>query len=235
MKKIITNLSLCIAAACVVSACLVPEKFSAKLDVRPDATYTFVYSGTAVHALAAAQIKETGSLSEKDEKGLKQEADKLSKNPDIRKASYKGSGRYELEVEAKRKDGQSLRMLDIFSVRTDKNGVMTISSNEIKEKDKRELEKLGIAISGVLSVSLPKNAEVISHNATSTPTMGFGTYSWKIGRVDQQAMMKVRIKQEGKSSPSDNDQRMSGSASKDDQGFDGLLGDTKSSGRRVLK
>lgn len=92
-----------LACTALLSGCLVPERFSAKIDVQPDASYTFQYSGTAVHALAAAQIKKTGSLSEKDQNGLKMEAEKLSKRPDIRRAEYKGDGRYELEIESKKR------------------------------------------------------------------------------------------------------------------------------------
>jgi hypothetical protein len=124
------------------------------------------------------------------------EADKLSKRPDVRRAIYKGNGRYELEIESKKKAGESFRMFDIFTVSTDKDGVMTIASNEIKEKAKRELEQIGISIDGTLEVRLPKNAEIISQNATSTPTFFgmFGTYSWKIGRIDQRPMLKVKLK-----------------------------------------
>lgn len=194
MKKPSTILAAAIAPVLLLTGCLVPERFSAKVDVQSDAGYTFRYSGTALHALAAAQIKQAGSLSAKDEKGLKSEAEKLSKNADVQKATYKGEGRYELEIEATRKAGQSLQMLDIFSVRTDKDGVMTIASSEINAKGKRELEQLGITINGSLEVHVPKNAEIISHNATSTPTFGFGSYSWKVGRIDQRPMMKVRLK-----------------------------------------
>ena len=165
MKK--TSIVLTVTCALFLSGCLIPEKFSAKVEVQPDASYTFFYSGTAVHALAAAQIKKVGSLSEKDENGLKKDAEKFAKNKDIQKIIYKGSGRYEIEIESKKKAGESLSILTIFSVKTDKNGIMTISSNEIKEKEKHELEQLGITIDGKLEVILPKNAEVISHNATS--------------------------------------------------------------------
>ena len=185
-----------LACTALLSGCLVPERFSAKIDVQPDASYTFQYSGTAVHALAAAQIKKTGSLSEKDQNGLKMEGEKLSKRPDVRRAEYKGDGRYELEIESKKKAGESLRMLDIFTVSTDMNGIMTITSNEIKDKEKRDLEQIDIKIDGTLEVRLPKNAEVISQNATSTPTFFgiFGKYSWKIGRVDQRPVLKVKLK-----------------------------------------
>lgn len=194
MKKTIIAISL--ACTALLSGCLVPERFSAKVEVQPDASYTFKYSGTAVHALAAAQMKKAGSLSDKDQNGLKIEADRLAKRPDVQRAEYKGDGRYELEIESKKKAGESLRMLDIFTVSTDKDGIMTISSNEIKDKDKRDLEQIGIKVDGTLEVSLPKNAEVISQNASSTPKFFglFGTYSWKIGRIDQRPVLKVRLK-----------------------------------------
>ena len=33
-----------------LAGCLVPEKFTAKVEVEPDAGYTFHYSGTVIHA-----------------------------------------------------------------------------------------------------------------------------------------------------------------------------------------
>ena len=56
-----------LASVAALAGCLVPEKFTAKVDVEPDASYTFRYSGTVMHALAAAQIKQVGSLSPKDD------------------------------------------------------------------------------------------------------------------------------------------------------------------------
>ncbi len=194
MNKTLSALTL--MSTVLLSACLVPERFTAKIDVQPDASYTFQYSGTAVHAFAAAQIKQTGALSEKDQIGLKREEEKLSKRPDVRRVLHKGNGKYELDIESKKKKGESLTMLDIFTVSTDKDGVMTIASKEIREKGQRELEQLGIAIDGTLEVRLPKNAEVISHNATSAPTFSgtVGIYSWKIGRVGQRPILKVKLK-----------------------------------------
>jgi hypothetical protein len=193
MKKIAIIASL----ACVVllSSCLIPERFTAKVDIQADASYTFVYAGTAVHGLAAAKIKKAGTLSEKDQMGLKKETERLLKNPDVQNAVYKGNGRYELKIEGKRKTGQTLNMFDIFSVSTDKNGIMTIASKEIKEKGQRELEQLGISVDGTLEVRLPKNAEIISHNASSKPSFFglFSTYNWKIGDTGQRPMMKIKF------------------------------------------
>ena len=155
----------------------------------------FKYSGTVVYALAAAQIKKVGSLSEKEQNDLNDGVKEMLKDPNVKQATYKGDGRYKIEIESRKKTGESLNMFDTFSVNTDENGVMTISSLEINEKSQMELEGIGISVDGLFKVYLPKNAEVISHNATSTPMFFgmFGGYSWKIGRIDQRPMMKVKI------------------------------------------
>lgn len=195
MKKY--SLAVLTLTTTLLSGCLVPERFSAKVEVQPDASYSYSYAGTAVHALAALQLKQGGSLSAKDETGLKGEAEKLRKNPDVREATYKGDARYNLVIEGKKKAGEAMTMLSILNVKTDKDGVMTIASAELSEKGKKDLQQLGITIDGTLEVKLPKNAEIISHNATSTPSFFgmFGTYSWKIGRIDQRPLIKVRLKQ----------------------------------------
>ena len=146
MKK----LRLAVSALCIslLVGCLVPEHFTAAVDVQPDGSYSYSYKGTAVHALAAMQLKQGGSLSPKDEAGLKAEADKAAKLSDVRRIAYTGRGRYDLEIAGQKKPGQSLRLMDFFTVNTDKNGVMTIASPEVKPNDRKELEQLGIQLDG---------------------------------------------------------------------------------------
>jgi hypothetical protein len=182
-------------ATSLLTACLIPEKFTAKIAVNPDASYTVNFNGTMAHVLAFAQKVKGGKLSDKDEQSLKAEADKLSKSPDFKKAVYKGDGRYEIEIVSNKLAEQPYRM-DTFRVETDKEGVMTISAIEVKEKDMKAFSELGIKMDGELEVSLPKNAEIISHNAMSTPSFFglMGGYSWKIGSINARPMMKVKIK-----------------------------------------
>ena len=47
---------------------------------------------------------------------------------------------------------------------------------------------------GELKVSLPGNAEVLSQNASSTPTMGMGAYSWKIGGLNVRPEIRLRFR-----------------------------------------
>ncbi len=196
MKYSLTSITIATACATLLTGCLVPERFTAKVDVNSDASYTFHYAGTVIHAVAAAQLKKTGSLSKLDQDNLAAEATKLSKTPDVRKASYKGAGRFELEIESHKQSGQPLQMFDIFYVKTGKPGEMTIASAEINAGAKQQLETIGITIDGTLEVRLPKNAEVLSHNATSKPLLGmFGAYSWKIGGINSRPQMTIRFKQ----------------------------------------
>jgi hypothetical protein len=182
-------------ACSLLAACLVPEKFTAKIDVKSDAGYTVTLSGTMAHVLALAQKTKTGKIADKDEQALKAEADKLSKAPEFKKAVYIGDGRYEVAMVSNKAAGQPFKM-DTFAVQTDKDGVMTISAIEVKEKDMKMFSELGLKMDGVLEVSLPKNAEIISHNAMSTPSFFglLGGYSWKIGSINARPMMKVKIK-----------------------------------------
>ena len=182
-------------ACSVLTACLIPEKFTAKIDVKPDASYTVNFNGTMAHVLTLAQKVKGGKLSDKDEQALKAEADKLSKAADFKKVVYNGDGRYQLEIVSNKLAGQTFRM-DTFSVQTDKEGIMIISAIAVSDKDKKAFSELGIKMDGVLEVSLPKKAEIISHNAMSTPSFFglIGGYSWKIGSINERPMMKVKIK-----------------------------------------
>ena len=182
--------------AVLLSGCLVPERFTAAIKIDPDASYSYSYKGTAVHALAAAQIKKGKPLSSKEESGLKAEADKMSKLPDVTRATYVNEGRYKLELEGKKQPGERLKLLGFFEVSTASDGVITITSPDMKPRDLQGLQQLGIKIDGTLEVKLPKNAEIISQNATSMPTFFgmWGAYTWKIGRLEQRPVMRIRLK-----------------------------------------
>ncbi len=73
------KLYFCLFSALCLTACLVPEKFTASFQVKPDGDYIYKYDGTAVHYLAAYSIKQVGSLTPKEEAGLKVDADKMAK------------------------------------------------------------------------------------------------------------------------------------------------------------
>lgn len=196
MKRMIKLLA---AATCVaaLAGCFVPEKFTAEVNMAKDGSYTYEYSGITAFVPAIMDMVKSGKgLSDKNDKDLKSQEQKLAKSPDVRKVTYVGNGRYDMKISGERKSGQATNVLDAFRVFTDKDGVINITSAVIKPSDKEELAKLGLNIDGKLSVTLPKNAEVISSNATSSPKFFglFGTYSWKIGSLDERPTMKIKLR-----------------------------------------
>jgi hypothetical protein len=174
--------------------CVIPEKFVAKTSFADDGSYVFNYDGTVVNAFAASELSKNGKLSDKAEAGLRSELEKMKKTPDVTSATYKGNGRYGLTMESRRKNGEPLKALNILFVKTGKDGVTTVSSGELTPRDQKGLAELNIKLDGVLEVRLPKNAQVISHNATTTPGLLGAAYGWKIGDVKQRPSISFRLK-----------------------------------------
>lgn len=185
----------CAAACAALSGCLVPEKFQASVQFKPDGGYTYKYNGTAVHFLAAAAIKEKGSLPAKDEAGLEREAEKAARAPGVKKIAYTGQGRYEVQIEQDLKPGQQVSTLKLFTITREKDGSFVIAAPAMKDKDRDNLLSLGIKVAGTAEVALPANAKVLSHNADKTPGVFSKAYTWKIGSLDAKPTIRFSLGQ----------------------------------------
>lgn len=165
-------------AALLLTGCLVPERFTAKAAFAADGSYEYSYAGTAVHTLAAAQLAKGNKLASQEQ------------------ADTAPLKRYDLSVDGKRRRGQALELAGVLRVQTGTDGVLTLQAGKLDDKEKASMAKLGIKLDGTLSVTVPISAEVLSHNATSTPSFFglIGTYSWKIGSLEQRPEMKIRFK-----------------------------------------
>jgi hypothetical protein len=181
----------CVAAASL-SGCLVPEKFSASLDFRPDGSYNYKYEGTAVHALAAAALKQGHQLKKSDEEGLAREAEKGSKIPGV-KVDYLGSGKFKLVTDQHMQLGRSGAVMCIVSATKDPSGVITVSPPTLKADDRKKLAEMGIRVDGKVEIRLPSNAKVVSHNAQDTPGLFNKAYRWKIGSMEDQPSIKFKL------------------------------------------
>lgn len=182
-----------LATAALLSGCLIPEHFSAKIDIQPDASLDYSYEGTAIDPMAMLKMQRQGILSDKEQQSLAAEAQKLRQNPDVKKAVYMGKARYQLEMEGRRKAGEPLKLLDMLSVQSSHDGVMTIAVQPVKRKEKADLAQMGVLINGSLRVNVPEGAEVISHNANNAPASGSGSYTWRIGEVGVRPEIKLRF------------------------------------------
>lgn len=189
LKTTIVSLGL----ALTMTGCLVPEKFTARVEFDEKAGYSFNYKGSAFNPMVAEQIRKNGSLSASELEALKKDAERLSKRPGVIKYAYSGNARYEIHLNEQKNPGQALSAFDVFKITTQKDGSVRVFTPSISKQNLEKLKQLGTTVDGTLEVVVPKNAVVIEHNATSTPTLGFGAYSWKIGKVDQQPMMTLRF------------------------------------------
>ena len=170
-------------AALLLTGCLVPERFTAKASFAADGSYEYSYAGTAVHTMTAGQLAKGNALAPQEKADTERDTAKPK--------------RYDLSVEGKRQRGQTLDLAGVLRVQTGPDGVLTLQVGKLDDKEKAGMAKRGIKLDGTLSVTVPISAEVISHNATSTPSFFglLGTYSWKIGSLEQYPEMKIRFKQ----------------------------------------
>lgn len=183
------------ATAAALTGCLIPERFDASIQFKPDGSYNYKYNGSAVHFLAAAAIKEKGSLLAKDEASLQRDAEKANKEPGVKKMAYLGQGRFDVQIDQDVKPGQQVSALKVFTVARDKEGAYVISVLPINDKDRDQLRSFGIKINGKAEVILPSNAKVLSHNATSAPGLLSKAYAWKIDTVDDRPTLRFMLTQ----------------------------------------
>lgn len=185
-----------LATTALLSGCLYPETFDTSIHVNADTSYTAKFNGRAVNVMALMQMAQTKQpLSQSEIASMNADATKAAKGPGVKKFAYVGNARFDVVLDETHQAGSSMLMMEMVRVVFDKEGVMTIGAVTLKEKDKIELKKLGLTTNGTLTVELPKNAEVISTNATSKPKLFglVGNYSWKIGSIDDAPMMRVRF------------------------------------------
>lgn len=178
----------------VLTGCFIPEKFHSTVKFSADGAYTFHYDGTVIFALAAAQIKSVGQLQQKDNDDLQKLVIDIKKDKCVKDASYIGNARYHIYMDCTFSSGNPYNPLGgIIKIETEKDGVVVISSPAITEKNIEELRSLGIEVNGTLKIDVPSGINILSENADSKPILGFGGYAWKLGRVDQRPMMRLKF------------------------------------------
>lgn len=187
-KLVITAFS-----ALLLAGCYAPENFNAQLDFDDDGSYTFHYKGNLAYVPLIVDMQKKNMSTDKEKQVAQDHLAKIKKDGNVKSAEYIGKGRYKLEIEEKLKPGEKLNFMGFFSVVHAKDGSIKVSTSEVKQKDKGSLESLGLNVNGTLSVSVPKNAKVLSSNADSTPTLGIGDYKWNIKSLSDNANMVLAI------------------------------------------
>ena len=180
-----------------LSACLVPEKFTASYSFKPTGEYTYRYDGTARDAMTlmmqADAKQKNRPVPEKEMQGLRVEMQKLSKEPNVSNFKDLGNATYQLVYEKDFKIGQRQDVLPIAQISKDKFGVYTVNATPFKPKDAEQFKLLGVKLDGVVEVRLPSNAKVISHDATDAPGFFSKAYSWRMNLERQKMEIKFTL------------------------------------------
>ena len=167
----------------IISSCFVPEKFSVKVQIEKDGTYTFTYDGILTHVFARAAEVE-GKLSSKDKKEMKKIESDFRKEPGFKKVKYIGKGRFKVLYEKTGSRDEPFfflsKEINLFSIVFDKDKTIKITGFQIDKKSLTELEQIKVKIDGELEILT--NASVLNHNSSIKPkkTGKMDIYKWKI-------------------------------------------------------
>ena len=95
-----------VALACctALTGCLVPEKFTASADFKPDGSYRYQFDGTVVNALAAMEIQKNGKLNDAEKAKIKKALDKEASQPGMQKLQAMSDTRYALKYDGQNTD-----------------------------------------------------------------------------------------------------------------------------------
>lgn len=194
MKKLLTWCGFLVCVL-VLSSCFIPEKFSSEFNFKEDGAFNYKFDGTITHALIAAEKTKAGGVSEKTQKSIPAIVQQIQKSPDTKEAKHLDDAKFKVVIQGERNIKSIFSLLDFLKVVQDKNGVIRVFSPPLNEKNKKEIKELGINIDGTLKITLPKNAEVLESNATSSPSLGglIGGYTWKINS-DNPVNLKFKLK-----------------------------------------
>ena len=188
MHRLIPKI-LALFCALTLSACFFPEKFDSDIQVGKDGSYTFKYDGILTFVLARAEQIKTGKLSANMEAELKKMESGLSKDPGFKSAEYVGNSQYKVRYEKTGTllDKQTFKFpSDAAVITVSRNGNMVeVKGLKLGAKELEQLKPLKMELDG--KINLKTSGVVKNHNASSTPTMGFGSYGWKLKAVDEPA------------------------------------------------
>jgi len=182
-----------------LTACLFPQAFKASVNINNNGSFTFAYDGILTFVISRAEKVQSGKLSPRTEKGLKELGQKLAEDPAFKKVEYQGDSNFLVSYSKKGAldkpfyfVGKDIRL---FSILPKPGGLVEIKGIKLSKKDISKLEALNLKLDGELTIKT--DGEVIEQNATSTPSLFgmWGGYQWKITSLeDAQPKMLIKLK-----------------------------------------
>jgi hypothetical protein len=184
-----------LAFVALLSGCFYPEKFTLDVDFQEDGAVNLTYEGTIFShdALTHMRVSKKTLTAQEDESMVKI-AEILAKRPEFRSAKYIGNGRFQIKAQRSAHKGQLLTDMPIFGVFRDleQNTDLVMQTGMNVEP---VYKSLGLSPEGVIRISLPDNAKVVSSTTEASRSMVFfgkRTYTWNYKR-GAEAKMRLRF------------------------------------------
>lgn len=170
--------------ALLLAACMVPEKFTATYEIKPNGDYTFVYDGTMVDAVSRMAKSESAQkgASMPDQKDIQAMLDEFKADPRVVEFEAQGDETYQARLEEKGniKEAGKVYFLSkdlrcwTLAYNPDKNTV-SLTVSPVKSKD---LDKLSIKLDGEFEIST--DCKILSSTVDLDESLLGSTYSFKI-------------------------------------------------------
>lgn len=176
--------------ALLLAACMVPEKFTAKYEIKPNGDYVFVYDGTLVDALTRMEKAESAQKGESgiDPKEIKAMLDKFKADPRLIEFEERGNDTYQTRMEEQgniKEAGKSYFLSKdlkywMLSCNSENNTV-SLTVSPLKRKD---LDELGLKLEGEFEIST--DCKILSSTVELSESLLGNTYSFKINNDSAQ-------------------------------------------------
>ena len=170
--------------ALLLAACMVPEKFTAKYEIKSNGDYAFVYDGAMVDALsrmAKAESAQKGAQMP-DQKEIKAMLDEFKADPRVVEFEERGDETYQARMEEK---GNIKEAGKVYFLSKDlrywtltynpDNNTVSLTVSPLKRKD---LDQLGIKVDGEFEIST--DCKILSSTVDLDESLLGGAYSFNI-------------------------------------------------------
>lgn len=184
-----------LALVAFLSGCFYPEKFTLDADFHEDGSVDLTYDGVIFAQDAVARMRATKKpLNEHEDSTMLKVGDVLAKRPEFKSVKYLGNGRYQIKATRSARGDQLLVDMPIFGVFRDleNNTDVVMQTGTAAEPMYRGL---GVNPEGVIRITVPDNAKVISSSTEPSRSMllfGKRTFTWNY-KLGSEAKMRLRF------------------------------------------
>lgn len=178
-----------------LSGCFYPEKFTLDVVFSEDGSVNLTFEGTIFSYDALLQMRHGNrSLTSKEDATMQKVGDVLGKRVEIKSIKYIGDGRYQIKAQRAARRDQLLVDMPIFGVFRDlENNTEAVMQTGSNASD--AYQKVNIHPEGVIKITLPDNAKVVSSTTEPSRSMvlfGKRTVTWNY-KLGAEAKMRLRF------------------------------------------